>query len=99
MKHQVHLGTERGILSIQAAMQIRALIGDLSHTVDVLDAGIATGLPCADDAIDLDSRRHNLMVTIAVLEDRLGSIENVRSREDAARVNSTLPRARAARPH
>ena len=64
-----------------------------------LDAGIATGLPRADDAIDLDSRRHNLMVTIAVLEDRLGSIENVRSREDAAQVNSTLPRARAARPH
>jgi len=95
MKHQVHLGTERGIVSIQAAMQIRALIDDLSHIVDVLDAGIAADLPLADDAIDLDTRRHNLMVTIAVLEDRLGSIEHMRSREDAAQANSTLPRARA----
>jgi hypothetical protein len=38
------------------------------------------------------------LVTIAALEDRLGSIERVCSRGDAP-VNSTLPRARAARPH
>jgi len=95
MKHQVHLGTKTGIVSREAA-QIRMLINDLAHTVDVLDAGIAADLPCADDAI---TRRHNLMVTIASLEDRLGSIENMRSREDAAQVNSALPRARAARPH
>ena len=99
MKHQVHLGTESGIVSIQAAMQIRALIDDLARTVDVLDAGIAADLPRAEDAIDLDTRRHNLMVTIAVLEDRLGSIENMRSRQDGAQDNSTLRLARAARPH
>ena len=75
------------------------LIDDLVHTLDVLDAGIAVDLPRADDEIDLDTRRHNLMVTIAALEDRLGSNENMRSREDAAQANSILPRARAARPH
>jgi hypothetical protein len=98
MKHQVHLGTKSDIVSREAA-QIRMLIDDLVHTVDVLDAGIAVDLPRADDAIDLDTRRHNLMVTIAMLEDRLGSNENMRSREDAAQANSILPRARAARPH
>ena len=98
MKHQAHLGTNSDIMSREAA-QIRILIDDLAHTVDVLDAGVATGLPRADDAIDLDTRRHNLLVTIASLEDRLVSIEHMRAREDAARVNSTLPRAHAARPH
>ncbi len=98
MKHQVHLGTRSAIVSREAA-QIRMLVEDLAHIVDILDAGVAADLPRADDAIDLDTRRHNLMVTIASLEDRLGSIENMRSREDAARVNSTLPRAHAARPH
>jgi hypothetical protein len=97
MKHQAHFGTKSDIVSREAA-QIRILIDDLARTVDVLDAGVAADLPRAD-AIDLDTRRHNLMVTIASLEDRLGSIENMRSREDAAQVNSTLRRARAARPH
>jgi len=98
MKHQVHLGTRSAIVSREAA-QIRMLVEDLAHIVDILDAGVAADLPRADDAIDLDTRRHNLLVTIASLEDRLGSIENMLSREDAVRVNSTLPRARAARPH
>ena len=95
MKHQVHLGTGSDIVSREAA-QIRMLIDDLARTVDVLDAAIAADLPRVDDAI---THGHNLMVTIASLEDRLGSIENMRSREDTAQVNSTLPRARAARPH
>src|SRR5258706_7277219 len=98
MKHQAHLGTNSDIVSREAP-QIRILIDDLAHTVDVLDAGVATDLPRADDAIDLDTRRHNLLVTITSLEDRLGSIEHMRAREVAARVNSTLPRAHAARPH
>ncbi len=98
MKHQAHFGTKSDIVSREAA-QIRILIDDLAHTVDVLDAGVATELARAVDAIDLDTRRHNLLVTIASLEDRLGSIENMRSREEAAQLNSTLPRARAARPH
>jgi hypothetical protein len=97
MKHQAHFGTKSDIVSREAA-QIRILIDDLGRTLDVLDAGVAAD-PRADDAIGLDTRRHNLLVTIASLEDRLGSIENMRSREDAARANSTLPRARAARPH
>jgi hypothetical protein len=92
MKHQVHFGTDSGIVSMQAAMQIRALIDDLARTVDILDADMAVGLPRVGGAIDLDTRRHNLRVTIAVLEDRLGSIEKMRSREDAAR-------ARTIRPH
>ena len=98
MKHQVNLGTKSAIVSREAA-QIRILIDDLGRTVDVLDAGVAADLPRAGDAIDLDTRRHNLMATIASLEDRLGSIENMRSGEDAAQVNSTLRRARAARPY
>jgi hypothetical protein len=98
MKHQAHFGTKSAIVSREAA-QIRILIDDLAHTVEVLDAGVAADLPRAVDAIDLDTRRHNLTVTIASLEDRLGSIENMRSREEAAQLNSTLPRARAARPH
>ena len=98
MKHQAHFATKRDIVSREAA-QIRILIDDLARTVDVLDAGVAADRHFADDGIDLDTRRHNLLVTIASLEDRLGSIENIRSRENAAQVNSTLPRARAARPH
>jgi len=98
MKHQVHLGTKSAIVSREAA-QIRMLVQDLAHTIDILDADVAADLARADDAIDPDTRRHNLLVTIASLEDRLVSIEHIRSREDAAQLNSTLPRARAARPH
>jgi len=43
MKHQAHLGTKSDIVSREAA-QIRILIDDLAHTVDVLDAGVATDL-------------------------------------------------------
>jgi hypothetical protein len=77
MKHQVHVATESGIVSAEAVMQIRGLITDLARTVDVIDA--AKNRPRAD-ADDLDTRRRNLMVTIASLEDRLDSIEKVRSR-------------------
>ena len=98
MKHQAHFGTKSDIVSREAA-QIRILIDDLAHTVDVLDAGIAVDLPRADDAIDLDTRRHNLMVTIASLEDRLDCIEKVRSREYGAHANLTVPRAHVARLH
>jgi hypothetical protein len=94
MKHQAHFGTESGIVSREAA-QIRMLIIDLARTLNVLDASIGAEehRPPADDAIDLDTRRYNLVVTIASLEDRLGSIEKMRSRENGALVNSTLPRA------
>jgi len=67
------------------AAQIRMLVEDLAHIVDILDAGVAADLPRADDAIDLDTRRHNLLVTIASLEDRLGSIEHMQSREHPAK--------------
>lgn len=77
MKHQVHVATESGIVSTEAVMQIRMLIMDLARTVDVIDT--AKNRPRAD-ADDLDTRRRNLMVTIASLEDRLDSIEKVRSR-------------------
>jgi hypothetical protein len=81
MKHQVHVATESGIVSTEAVMQIRRLITDLARTVDALDA--AKNRPRVD-ANDLGTRRRNLMVTIASLEDRLDCIEKVRSREHGA---------------
>jgi hypothetical protein len=91
MKHQRQFGTERRIASREAAEQIRMLITDLSRTVQILDADIAAEQerPRVYDLSDaahpvlarmLGTRRRNLMVTIASLEDRLGSIENMRSR-------------------
>ena len=90
MKHHAHFRNDSGIVSREAA-QIRMLIADLAGTLDVLDASnrAEENPPSPDDAIDLDTRRHNLMVTIASLEDRLGSIEKVLSR-GAAHVNSIL---------
>ena len=90
MKHQVHVATESGIVSTEAVMQIRRLITDLARTVNALVA--AKSRPRAD-ADDLDTRRRNLMVTIASLEDRLDCIEKVRSREYGAHANLTVLRA------
>src|ERR1700721_398298 len=95
MKHQVHVATESGIVSTEAVMQIRRLITDLARTVDALDA--VKNRPRAD-ADDLE-RRRNLMVTIALLEDRLDCIEKVRSREYGAHANLAVPRAHVARLH
>ena len=93
MKHQVHVATESGIVSTEAVMQIRRLIKDLARTVGALVA--AKTRPRAD-ADDLNTRRRNLMITIASLEDRLDCIEKVRSREYGAHAN---PRAHIARLH
>jgi hypothetical protein len=81
MKHQVHVATESGIVSTEAVRQIRRLIADLAGTVDALDA--ARNHPRVD-ADDLDTRRRNLVVTIASLEGRLDCIEKLRSREYGA---------------
>ena len=89
--HHRQFGTESGIASREASEQIRMLITDLSHTVQILDAEIAAEeeRPREQDVSDADysvltrmlvTRRRNLMVTIASLEDRLGSIEHIRSR-------------------
>jgi hypothetical protein len=78
MKHQVHVATESGIVSTEAVKQIKRLITDLGRTLNALDA--AKNRPRAD-ADELETRRRNLMVTIASLEDRLDCIESVRSRE------------------
>jgi hypothetical protein len=91
MKHQVHIATDSGIVSAEAVMQIRRLITDLARMVGDLDA--AKNHPRAD-ADDLDTRRRNLIVTIASLEDRLDCIEKVRSREYRA-----IPRTHVARLH
>jgi hypothetical protein len=91
MKHHHQFGTESGIASKEASEQIRMLITDLSHTVQILDADIAAeerrarvqDLSDADYSVltgMLGTRRRNLMVTIASLEDRLESIEHIRSR-------------------
>ena len=100
MKHRVQLGTESGVVSNAAVKQLRMLITDLARTVQNLDADIAAEemRPRADDLVFrvLDSRRHNLMVTIASLEDRLDSIEKMRSRGYGGQANSTFPRTRAA---
>lgn len=96
MKHQVHVATESGIVSTEAVMQIRRLITDLARTIDALDA--AKNRPHAD-ADNSDSRRRNLMATIASLEDRLDCIEKVRSREYGAHANLAVPRAHVVRLH
>lgn len=100
MKHQLHIGTESGIVSREAVRQIRILIADLARTLRNLDADIVVGemRPRAHDPASraLDMRRHNLVVTIASLEDRLESIEKVRSRGYGGQANSTFPRIRAA---
>jgi hypothetical protein len=96
MKHQVHVAAESGIVSTEAVMQIRRLITDLTRTVDALVA--AKKRPRAD-ADELNTRRRNLMVTIASLEDRLDCIEKVRSRGYGAHANLTVPRAHVARLH
>jgi hypothetical protein len=91
MKHHHQFGTESGIASKEASEQIRMLITDLSRTVQILDADIAAeerrarvqDLSDADCSVltgMLGMRRRNLMVTIASLEDRLESIEHIRSR-------------------
>jgi len=101
MKHQLQIGTERGIVSGEAVKQIRILITDLARTVQNLDADIVAEemRPGVDDLVfTLDMRRHNLMVTIASLEDRLASIEKMRSRGYGGQANSAHPRARAASP-
>lgn len=101
MKHQLQIGTESGIVSREAVKQIRTLITDLARTVQILDADIVAEemRPRADDLVfTLDTRRHNLMVTIASLEDRLDSIEKMRSRGYGGQANSALPRTRVASP-
>jgi hypothetical protein len=101
MKHQLQIGTERGIVSREAVKQIRILITDLARTVQNLDADIVAEemRPSADDLVfTLDTRRHNLMVTIASLEDRLDSIEKMRSRGYGSQARLNLPRARAGAP-
>jgi hypothetical protein len=100
MKHQLQIGTESGMVSREAVTQIRILITDLARTVQSLDTDIVAEemRPGADDLVFrvLDMRRHNLMVTIASLEDRLESIEKMRSRGYGGQANSTFPRTRAA---
>jgi hypothetical protein len=105
MKHHRQFGTESGIASKEASEQIRMLITDLSRTVQILDADISTEeqRPRVQDLSDADcsvltrmlvTRCHNLMVTIALLEDRLESIEHIRSRgiqRNADRSPATVP--------
>jgi hypothetical protein len=101
MKHQLQIGTERGIVSSEAVKQIRILITDLARNVKLLDADIAAEKmrQSADGLLfTLDTRRHNLMVTIASLEDRRDSIEKMRSRGYGGQGNSTLARAHATSP-
>jgi hypothetical protein len=99
MKHQLQIWTESRIVSREAVKQIRILITDLAHTVQILDADIVVEemRPRPDDLMfTLNTRRHNLMVTIASLEDRLDSIEKMRSRGYGGQANSALSCTRAA---
>jgi len=103
MKRQLLIGTESGIVSSEAVKQIRILISELARSVQILDADIVAGemRPRANDPVFtrmLDTRRHNLMTTIASLEDRLGSIEKMRSRGYGGQAHSAFPRTRAASP-
>jgi hypothetical protein len=101
MKHQIHLGTESGIVSEEASKKIRLLLADLTRTLRMLDAESAAQekRPRAEDLVlTLDERRHNLLVTIAFMEDRLASIEHIRARKHR-RAHSSLPQASTATPH
>jgi hypothetical protein len=105
MKHHRQFGTESGIASKEASEQIRMLITDLSRTVQILDADIAAEeqRPRMQDLSNADcsvltrmlvTRCRNLMVTIASLEDRLESIEHIRSRGHPAKADwspATVP--------
>jgi hypothetical protein len=93
MKHQVQYGTDRGIVSKEAAKKIRMLVADLTRTVQILESDMAT-----KKTRTLDIRRHNLIDTIVCLEDRLGSIEHLRALEHG-RANSSRPHAPATPPH
>ena len=73
MEHQHPLGTGNGI-SAREAEQIKKLITDLTSTVEVLDADIATKRPNVH-CLSRENRR-NIMVTIGTLQDRLFSIEH-----------------------
>jgi len=99
MKHQLQIGTESGMVSREAVKQIRILITDLARTVQILDADMAAERmrPHSDQSFMemLDIRRNNLQVTIASLEDRLESIENMRSRGYGGQAHSALARSRA----
>jgi hypothetical protein len=99
MKHQIHLGTESGIVSKESSKKIRLLLADLNRTLQMLDAEIAAQekRPRAENLV-LDERRHNLLVTIASMEDRLASIEHIRARE-YRRAHSSVPHASTAPPH
>ena len=72
MEHQ-HPLAGNGI-SAREAEQIKKLITDLTSTVEILDADIATKRP----NVHCRSRenRRNIMVTIGTLQDRLFSIEH-----------------------
>ncbi len=91
MERQVQLSTESAILS-REAVQIRMLITDLNCTVQILDADFAAEKkhPRLDDLVLSHTRRNNLMVTIACLEDHLGSIERMRSRGYGAQARGTV---------
>ena len=67
MKHQV--GTESDIVSNEAAKQLRILITDLARTVQTLDA--SAGADDVEFTRLLATRRRNLLVTIATLEDHV----------------------------
>jgi hypothetical protein len=83
MKSQVYLGTETGIISKEAVQQLKGLITKLNGTVRSL--GTPGEAKRARRAVDLQlveelrTRRGNLVATIAVLEDHLQSVENLRS--------------------
>ena len=90
MKHQV--GTESGVVSNEAAKQLRILITDLARTVQNLDASAGAGADDVEFTRLLATRRRNLMVTIATLEDHV----KMQSR-DAAKLK--LTQARGEPPH
>jgi hypothetical protein len=96
MERQVQLSTESAIRSRAAVDQIRMLLTDLNHTVQILDADMRLRTIRADDLVLYHARRHNLMVTIGCLENHLASIERMRSRGNGGQANPTLAHAHAA---
>jgi len=82
MDYQHHWVTESKIGSAEAVEGIKNLVADMRHSADVLDAAIAADRshPNAHGLLELRMRRRNIKATVAILEDRLVSVEQLRSR-------------------
>jgi hypothetical protein len=82
MKHHHHFEAQAHIaprVMSKEAKKITALVAGLRQSVFDIDKERARAKDASDPAlmITLDTRRNNLMVTVAALEDRLSAIQGL----------------------